>query len=693
MASSPSHTSPFSAAQAGLLALLLQQMLDNGGGSVPAIKFRSDHYEQKQILNSLESDGWIRRDQDQYHVRAVTLPLLETEAARQLMQSIEKLFAALRTQYRGTQTAPVKVDALATLSGESREVASVALRMMLDATLWWSGCSTDLGGAEAFVSPKEEILDFTTFAQLAEEIRSWPKALQPVRPTFSVLDALRESEGAMPTPKVVNPMREIKLTNGTWTILEDRRLGSPGGFAAVFLGLSPRNEPVAIKVFHTTDPAKSKRELTFADVRIGRQDPHVISVLDCGVDTETGRACIVMPRAEYSLAQWLVSQGPLEEAAAVVIGHAVVSGLLSANEWVHRDLKPDNLLWCNGRWQITDFGIARQAGAATARSTMKDYMSVHYAAPEQWDNERATHKTDVYALGCLLQEVMAGEPPFAGPEWADFAQQHRSETPTGLAGSPRMKTMLSRMLAKSADARPDLGELEMRFKDWENAAPQTPAAQGLAALAAKLAGYQMQQHAEEASAAQKMRSRAMLEVDAQRELKDLGDALFDRISHMAANAIVDVGQGPTPSMSASLGVGQIWLSVGQFKGVVREQFSNSKWDVICGATVSVAQKDGFGRSASLWYVRRWPNTPYEWVEVSYWNQSRKESWKLEPCLLSPGSDADYAAAPIMHSWVFAHPPISITGEGREPFIERWLTRFTAVAAGAYQRPSMLPESQ
>lgn len=144
MVSSLSPTSPFSAAQADLLALLLQQMLDNGGGSVPAIKFRSDHYEKKQILNSLESEGWIRRDQDQYHVRAVTLPLLETEAARQLMQSIEKLFAALLTQYRGTQTAPVKVDALATMSGESREVASAALRIMLDATLWWSGCQPTL---------------------------------------------------------------------------------------------------------------------------------------------------------------------------------------------------------------------------------------------------------------------------------------------------------------------------------------------------------------------------------------------------------------------------------------------------------------------------------------------------------------------------------------------------------------------
>lgn len=693
MASSPLPASPFSAVQVDLLGLLLQQLLDNGSGSVPAIEFRADHHEHIKILNALESDGWIRRDQDRYHVRAVTLPLLETEAAQRLLDSIEKIYALLRKQYRETYTAPVKVDALAASLGLPREEVSAALRMMLDATLWWSGCSGDLASADASVSPKEEILDFLTFAALTEEIRSWPKALQPSHHTFAMLDALRESEGAMPAAKVVNPVREITLTNGTWTILEDRRLGSPGGFAAVYLGLSPKNEPVAIKVFHEADPEKSKRELTIANARLGRQDPHVMPILDCGVDARSGRAYIVMPKAEYSLAQRLDSQGMLGEAEAVVIGHAVVSGLISANDWVHRDLKPDNLLWSNGRWQIADFGIARQADAATARSTMKDYMSPQYAAPEQWVSGRATHKTDVYALACLLQQVMAGRPPFAGPGWTEFAQQHLSETPKDLAGSPRMRTMLSRMLAKSPDARPELSELEQRFKEWEKSSPKSPAAEKLAALAAELAGEHMQQQADEVVAVQMKRSRATLEVDAQRELKDLATALFDGIMDIAANAIADLGQGPTPTMSASLGSGKIWLSVGQFKGLAPERFTYSKWDVICGATVSVEQSDGLGRSASLWYVRRWPDTPYEWVEASYFSVVGSEHPHLEPCLLPPGRDSDLAASSIGHSWVFSHPPISIAGEGREGFIERWLTHFAAVAGGRYQRPNRLPESQ
>lgn len=676
-----------------MLTRLLQLMLDNGGGAVPALKFRADNFGQVELLDTLETDGWIQRSQDQYVVHSVALPLLETEPAKRLMAGIEKIYAVLRTQYLAAQIAPVKLDHIATATGLPRAEVSAAIRMMLDTTLWWSGAAGDPSSPEASVSPAEKVLQFETFAELAAEVRSWHKPQMGWHPGNSVLDALRESEGgAMSAPKR-DSMREVTLARGTWTLLQDRVLGNPGGFAAVYLGLSARGDAVAIKVFHSTDPAMSKRELDFARQRAGHQDAHVIPVLDCGVDAATGHACIVMPKAEYSLAQRL-EQGHLSEPEAVVIGHAVVSGLLSAENWVHRDLKPGNLLWCQGRWQIADFGIARQADARTALSTMKAYLSAPYGAPEQWNSEHATHKTDVYALGCVLQEVMTGEPPFPGPDWPDYARQHRSESPTGLAGSDRMKTMLSRMLNKSPDARPGLVELEQRFGEWERSAPQSPAAQGLAALAAKLAGADAQQQAARATAEQRARSRATLETDAQRELKDLANLLLDRIEHMAANALIDRGRGPTPDMSVALGAGKMWLSLGQFKRLPPDRFSESGWDVICGATVSVAQQDGRGRSASFWYARLGTDSAYEWVEVSYWFLGQSDSWHLEPCLLPPEDDADLAASNIMHSWNLAHPPISLAGdEKREAFIDRWLTRFTAVAAGEYRRPSTLPESR
>lgn len=486
-------------------------------------------------------------------------------------------------------------------------------------------------------------------------------------------------------------METLKLTRDSWTVLNDKPLGTPGGFAAVFPGFSANGDPVAIKVFHDMDPATSSRELKFATERMGKQDPHVIQILDCGIDLNTGRACIVMTRAEYSLAHKLAADGKLGEAQAVVIAHAVVSGLRSVSSWVHRDLKPGNLLWCHGRWQVADFGIARQADARTAMSTMKMWLTAAYAAPEQWNNERATQKTDVYALGCLLQEVMAGEPPFPGPNDEDYAEQHRSVPPSNLAGSPRMKTMLARMLSKSPAARPELVELEQRFAEWENSAPQTPGAQGLAALAAKLAAEDMQQQAGAASAALAKRDRATIERDAQGELSELSQALFERINQSAPNAVVDLGRGLAPNRSASLGQGQLTLSVGQFKSLDADAFKESGWDVICGGTVAVTQRDGRGRSASLWYARRWPDAPFEWIEVSYWFLGSSQYPQMEPCFLPPGRDADYATANVMHVWNIAHDPYSLGDRGREAFIERWITRFGVVAAGNYQRPSTLPE--
>jgi serine/threonine-protein kinase len=486
-------------------------------------------------------------------------------------------------------------------------------------------------------------------------------------------------------------METLKLTRGSWTVLNDKPLGTPGGFAAVFPGFSANGDPVAIKVFHKLDPTASSRELKFATERMGKQDTHVIQILDCGIDLNSGRACIVMTRAEYSLAQKLSTEGKLSEAQAVMIGHAVVSGLRSVSNWVHRDLKPGNLLWCQSGWQVADFGIARQADATTAMSTMKTWLTAAYAAPEQWNNERATQKTDVYALGCLLQEVMAGEPPFPGPSAEDFAEQHRSVPPSNLAGSPRMKTILSRMLSKSPAARPELGELEQRFAEWEHSAPQTPGAQGLAVLAARLAAEDMQQLAGAASAVLVNRDRATIERDAQRELSELSQALFDRVIESASNAVVDLGRGLTPNRSASLGQGHLTLSVGQFKSLAVDTFKASDWDVICGGTVAVAQRDGRGRSASLWYARRWPNTPYEWIEVSYWCLGSSQYPHMEPCLLPPGRDADYATANLTHVWNIAHEPYSLGVTGHDAFIERWITRFVAVASGNYQRPSTLPE--
>ena len=350
--------------------------------------------------------------------------------------------------------------------------------------------------------------------------------------------------------------------------------------------------------------------------------------------------------------------GPFDEAAAVAVAHAVTRGLQSVQAWVHRDLKPGNVLWCDGRWQLADFGIARQTDASTAASTMKHYLTAPYAAPEQWNGERATHKTDVYALGCMIQELLSGRTPFPGPDRDDFAEQHRLEVPISLAGSARMKVLLSLMLNKSPDSRPDLIELERRFSEWEKSGPLSDSADGLALAAAAVAESDALRLATEALGNRRSRDRATMQVDALRELGEISHELFTRIREIAPNATF---RNKQPSRSAensvSLGHGQVTLSIGNFRGIPPGQFPASGWDVVCGDYVNVSQDDGRGRSASLWYARRGSEGAYEWLEVSYWSLNGEDPRVPQPCSLPPGGqDADYAqSTTLTHVWQLAQP--------------------------------------
>ena len=108
------------------------------------------------------------------------------------------------------------------------------------------------------------------------------------------------------------------------------------------------------------------------------------------------------------------------------IAHGLLEKLVV---WVRRDLKPENVLRYLDRWALGDFGIAREAEAPTSNQTLRRMLSPPYAAPEQWNEERASHATDVYALACIGVEMLSGKPPFAGPGNSDFAKQHRLDAP------------------------------------------------------------------------------------------------------------------------------------------------------------------------------------------------------------------------------------------------------------------------
>ena len=223
-----------------------------------------------------------------------------------------------------------------------------------------------------------------------------------------------------------------------------------GGFATVYLARSDDGEPAVVKLI-PKDPG-AERELLFDDLAGA---PNVLPILDQG---EWGTYWVlVMPRADKSLRDHLrenIEYLTVEDTVKVLAD--VVEALVTLeNRVVHRDIKPDNILLYNGMWCLADFGISQYAEATTAPDTRKYAMTNAYAAPEQWRGERATSATDVYSLGVVAYEALAGRRPFIGPEQHDYRRQHLEDRPEPIAKvPPTLQSLIDACLSKAPQARP-----------------------------------------------------------------------------------------------------------------------------------------------------------------------------------------------------------------------------------------------
>ncbi len=196
-----------------------------------------------------------------------------------------------------------------------------------------------------------------------------------------------------------------------------------GGMATVFLAedLKHRRQ-VAIKVLHpelaaTLGPERFLREI---EIAAGLNHPHILPLFDSG--EAAGLLYYVMPYVEgESLREKLVSEGQLPIDQAVAIAAEVAEGLDYAHRQgvIHRDIKPGNILLSEGHALIADFGLARAVDAASEGKAPAIGLAVgtpDYMSPEQGAADTTLDgRTDVYALGCVLWEMLAGEPPFSGP--------------------------------------------------------------------------------------------------------------------------------------------------------------------------------------------------------------------------------------------------------------------------------------
>ena len=210
----------------------------------------------------------------------------------------------------------------------------------------------------------------------------------------------------------------------------DRELGH-GGMATVFLARDLKHDrDVAIKVLREDLSASLGRERFLAEIRVTAKlaHPNILPLLDSG--EADGLLYYVMPYIEGdTLRVRMQREVLLPVDAAVAIAGDVADALGYAHEQhvVHRDIKPENILFAGGKAVVADFGIAHALSAAGGERFTAAGLALgtpSYMSPEQAAGQDVDGRSDEYSLGCLVYEMLAGEPPFTGPTPQAVLRKH-----------------------------------------------------------------------------------------------------------------------------------------------------------------------------------------------------------------------------------------------------------------------------
>jgi serine/threonine-protein kinase len=244
----------------------------------------------------------------------------------------------------------------------------------------------------------------------------------------------------------------------------EREIGH-GGAARVFLARNAAGEEVALKILHPELRAGIHAERFLREIRIASTlvHPRIAGILDSG--ERDGLVYFVMPFIQgATLRTCLQSVRHLPVSDTLRVGRELLEGLVASHAYgfVHRDIKPDNLIISPIGVVLVDFGIARAVAAAVTDRVTQSGVAVGtaaYMSPEQARAEpEIDPRSDIYATGCVLFECLAGRAPFVHRNEAMLIQQQlespapdvrtlRPDTPPGLA------QVIARALAKDANAR------------------------------------------------------------------------------------------------------------------------------------------------------------------------------------------------------------------------------------------------
>lgn len=244
-----------------------------------------------------------------------------------------------------------------------------------------------------------------------------------------------------------------KRLSGRYKVLE--WIGG-GGMSNVYLAHDMiLDRDVAIKVLRYSFSDEEELHRRFQREALSATSlthPNIVSIYDVGEDADMHY--LVMEYVEgKTLKQYIQEFAPLSPMKCVMIMEQLTSAIAHAhqNQIVHRDIKPQNILMDQeGNVKITDFGIAIALSATSFTQTNSVLGTVHYLSPEQARGGTATKKSDIYALGIVLYELLTGKLPFMGESAVAIALKHlQSETPSVRAIVPSIPQSLENVVFKA----------------------------------------------------------------------------------------------------------------------------------------------------------------------------------------------------------------------------------------------------
>lgn len=481
-------------------------------------------------------------------------------------------------------------------------------------------------------------------------------------------------------------MVTVKLEQHAWEVGD--KLGA-GGYGSV---REARRDGIdhAVAKFVPIEPGAQRELLIGTSTYL----PHVVPVLDSG--EYDGMYVLIMPRAEYSLRQY-ITDNVLSFEEKIAILSDVAHGLKEIQQagLVHRDLKPENVLYTDGVWQLCDFGIARYRDASTSAATRKHSFTALYAAPEQWRSERATPSTDIYAFGVMAYELLEGHLPFQANTVEELREMHLHAVPPDLSiEAPRLQVMVEQCLYKAAGARPTADWVLQQLAHAADA-PASPGIQQLQQVSQQYSVQRSQVLAEDE------RRRTLLE--RRKELFQDACRSFENLRATVQNTIVDNAplaktkqRNEQTNLGDQITISSVTLVAARLEfadpRIVEPERWSGPFEVIACASIELLQTSTYndypGRSHSLWYCDALHKGQFEWFELAFMDLRNHQ--RMVPYAAQPEESLSVFER-VLGTTQLAWPLEQLDRADSQEFVGRWIGWFAEASDSKLFRPSTMPE--